>query len=280
MTTRLLLVGDTHCGLKVGAWPANFKDEYGKRTSLGAAQKLIWKLRNNVAKGLRDEVDKVILVGMGDYCHGPGEDYPAEMETTAGIIQAKAFLKFVKPLKEQADQIYIIDDASAHHVDQARFGADYIAQKLGAFKEQAYIKLDLKIEDLLVHLKHHGPGLGYTPHTRGNPVRAHLRYLHQEAILKGREAPDISIAAHWHQFWPEQLRVSFPGGHKMLYHYHTPALCAADERTLRNVKRLILSDIGMLIIDIDKDYHRVNENFIHQFDNTVLINTNEEKSNV
>lgn len=256
----------------MGAWPANYKDEYGKRTSLGVAQKLIWDIRNQVIREVSEDVDEIILVIMGDTVHGVGEDFPAEMESVDGKTQANAFLSFINPLAEQAKEIYVIDDASAHHVDRARFSNAYIAEKLGA--DGPHIKLDLHVQDLVLQLKHHGPPLGTRPHVRGDGIRRYLSDINTESVMAGRDAPDICVFGHWHQWWIEPKRVSTPKGHRILTSYNIPALCAADQRTLRNVKRLVLSDIGFLAIDVEGDEHN-HRLWMRQFDNTVAVQAGE-----
>lgn len=269
MKTRIQFVGDSHVGLRVGLWPKNYRTEYTEKQSLTKSQKFIQKQVDRAIKLADEPADERILVLMGDYCHGPGEDYPYEMVTTDGKEQADAFLEAISPLAARSDRIYVIDDASQHHVDPSRIVNRYIAEELGAWGKRPYIKMELRIQGLRILLQHHGPPLGTRPHTLGDPVRRHLRDLHYEAMVRGEEAPDIVVHAHWHHYWREQLRVSGPLGHKTLAAFYIPALCSADQRTLRNVKRLVLSDIGTLALEItDGEVRRIK--LFEEFDGNIV----------
>jgi hypothetical protein len=250
--TRIQFVGDTHTGLEVGMWPKGYP--LNKPVSLGPAQEFANEQLDIALERYQRPAKKRILVIMGDCVHGPGEDYLTEMETSDAKKQCDAFLHSVSPFAARSNDIYVIDDASGHHVDPSRFGNSYIASELGAFGLRAYIKMELEVNGLVIGLKHHGPTLGYMPHTRGNSVRAELRAMHYEALNKGKDAPDISVFAHWHQFFHETLSVGDPNnGHRILHAIYTPALCSADQRTLRNVRRLIMSDMGTIQIDVHPD---------------------------
>ena len=74
MITRILPIGDTHCGLGVGLLPKGYKHENGKPYVLGPSQKLVWKEFKWIEKHCMDGCDELILVLMSDLVHGPDFD--------------------------------------------------------------------------------------------------------------------------------------------------------------------------------------------------------------
>ena len=266
MTTRVLALGDAHTGLKVGLMSPTWRDQDGKKASLGKAQQVIWRQLQEIIK-LVDDMTSFVLIIMGDCVHGPSRDNPRQMDAVDGKTQADIFVDAIGPIAARAKQIYVIDDGSRFHVDDARWSNDYIAQELGAFGKRAYPALELRVEGLTLWVRHHGPALGYRPHTRGDPVRRYLRDVWQDALADGKRAPDISLFAHWHQAFRESIEVSEPQGRRTLYAYFAPALCAADWRTLTRVPKAQISDIGAIALDIDGEHHTYHRWFSY-YDNT------------
>lgn len=242
----------------MGTLAPKYKDEYGKVLPLGKAQKVINKRLNKIVKFV-DDGPPIILVLMGDHVHGPNLDGWRHMDLVDGKSQADAFLHSIGPLAARAEAIYVIDDGSRFHVDAGRWSNDYIAQELGAKGHRAHPKLYLDVEGLKFRFKHHGPPLGYREHTRGDPVRRYLRDAHHIALQRGEYAPDIHVAAHWHQPWEEHLRVRYPAGHRVLHYYYTPAMCSADHRTLTRVDKVELATIGCIAIDVEDGEHQLHK---------------------
>jgi len=266
MKHRILFLGDAHAGLRVGLWPAGYKlDDIS--IGLGAAQKFIWKQLQASAEWFAKGDDRILIL-MGDLVHGPEFTYPDMMLTADVKTQCQAFIEAILPIASKASAIYAIDDLSQHHVDVGRFCNDYIAGELGAFGGKAYGKLDLKVDDLTLQLKHHGPPIGSRPHTEGNSIRGYMRDMHVEALERGDASPDIYVFGHWHRYWNEPLYLQ--KGDRVVNTYYTPALCSADKRTIRNVKRLVLSSMGCLGMDIDGDQHSVTKLFA-SFDGRVVV---------
>ena len=267
--TRILFVGDAHVGLKVGLWPKGYKlDDIP--VGMGKAQKFIWKQLENAKEWFDEGGPDRRLVLMGDHVHGPELQYPDAVVVGDVKTQCQAFIDAMLPLaaKVEKEHIYVIDDLSAHHVDTGRFCNDYIASELGAWKKQAYGKLDLFIQDIHLQLKHHGPAIGSRPHTEGNSIRSYMKDMHIEAVERGEKAPDIFVFAHYHRFWTEPASVM--KGDRLMHCYYTPALCGADKRTIRNVKRLVLSSIGTIGLDIEGDQYKLTKLF-NSFDGRVVV---------
>jgi len=266
---RLLLLGDAHCGLKVGLLPPGLQDEYGKKYGLGKAQRFIWHQVQEAEEWAGSRISALVI--MGDAVHGDKDMYQRQIEIGDVKGQADAFIEAVKPLAARADAVYVIDDLSRFHVDDGRFAMQYVAQELGAVGRQAYPKIEVKFEDLTIGIAHHGPTLGMRPQTRGNPVREYLRDIAIEALADRRQPPDISVFAHWHQYYHEAIDVPTMQGKRTVHAYFTPALCAADKLTIRNIKKLVLSDIGTLGMEIVGNKHSTIPMYEH-FDNMVRLN--------
>jgi hypothetical protein len=256
---RILPIGDSHTGVKVGLLAPKYKDDYGKPLALGKSQKIIHKRMRKIVEFLDENPDKTILILMGDLIHGPNLDGLRHMDIVDGKAQCDAFLHAIGPIAARSESIYVIDDGSRFHVDAARWSNDYIAQELGAVGKKAFPKLYLNAEGLKFRFKHHGPPLGYREHTRGDPVRRYLRDVHAMALKRGEFAPDISIFAHWHQPWEEHLKVRYPTGHRIISAYYTPAMCSADHRTLTRVDKVELATIGCIAIDVEAGEHKVHQ---------------------
>ena len=235
----------------MGLLPKGYKDEYGKPYILGAAQKLIWKQLEWIKKNCTKDCDELILVLMSDLVHGPGEDYPSQMETQAVKEQCEMFIDAVLPIAHKATTVYAVDALSRFHVDAGRFADHFIASKLGAFGGRAFIRHDIVVQGIHFNLKHHGSTLGYRPHTRGDSVRRFLRDMHTEALETGESTPDIFVRAHWHQFYRESVTVQGPSGSKDIVAYYTPPMTFPDKRTENVIQRLERADIGALAIDVE-----------------------------
>ena len=254
MISRLLFIADAHSGVKMGLWPKKFRaDDDDKYITLGKSQKHLLKRLEKVTSMAQEGTDELLLVLMSDLVHGPEKEFPEQMDTTNVKAQADAFIAAVLPLSNRADRLYAIDALSRYHVDEGRFADQYIAQNLGAFGLQAYVSLDLVVQDVWFRFAHHGPSLGTRPHTRGDAVRRFMRDTHVEALENGSKTPDLFIFAHFHQYHWEPLKVEVPGGERLLQTYYCPPLSFPDKRTMRNVKRIQKVDVGMLALDVEGD---------------------------
>ena len=252
MITRLLFIGDLHAGSKVGFLPKGYRDvETGARYNLGASQKLIWKQFKWIEKHCMEGCDELILVLMSDLVHGPDLDHPAQVITPDVKTQAEMVIHAFLPIANKATSIYAIDALSRYHVDAGRFADDFIASELGAFGRRAYVRHDIVVQDVHLRLKHHGPTLGYRPHTRGDSVRRFLRDSHTEALQEGEKTPDVFVFAHWHNYYREVVTVQGPGYSKDISAYYCPPMTFPDKRTQNVIQRLEWSDIGALAIDVE-----------------------------
>ena len=251
MKTRLLFVGDTHCGLKVGLLPKGYKDEYGKPYNLGASQKLIAQILDKIKKKAAKDCDELLLVLMSDFVQGPGEDHPREMDTQDVKEQCDMFIHSILPLAHKAKKIYSVNALSRFHADPGQFADDYIASELGAYGRRSKIRIDLVVGGIHFRFKHHGPTLGYRPHTRGDAVRRFLRDSHTEALESGETTPDVFVFAHWHQHYWESVKVRGPQGDRILQAFYTPPMTFPDKRTQNVVQRLDEVQIGMIALDVE-----------------------------
>ena len=250
--SRLLFIADAHSGVKMGLWPRKFRaDDDDKYITLGKSQKHLLKRLEKVTKMAQEGTDELLLVLMSDLVHGPEKELPEQMDTTNVKAQCDAFIQAILPLSNRADRVYAIDALSRYHVDPGRFADDYIAKELGAFGHQAYVSLDLVVQDVWFRFAHHGPSLGTRPHTRGDSVRRFIRDTHIEALEEGQKTPDVFVFAHWHQYYDETVTVQGPGYSKNLTAYFCPPLSFPDKRTMRNVKRIQKVDVGMLALDVE-----------------------------
>lgn len=250
MKTRLLFIGDSHVGSKVGLLPGGFKDEYGAQIPMGASQKLIWKKFKEIEHKADKDCDELLLVLMSDLVHGPENDIPGAVWTTDVKAQCDAFIHAVLPIANKAKSSYVVDSLSRFHVDPGRFADDYVASELGAFGKKSHIRLDIHIGDIFFRIQHHGPSLGWRPHTRGDAVRRFLRDSYIESLERKEDPPDVFMWAHWHQYHNEIVRVGLTN-EKEMQAFFTPALTFPDKRTVRNVKRLETATIGALALDIE-----------------------------
>jgi hypothetical protein len=188
---------------------------------------------------------------MSDLVHGPDLDHPGEVSTPDVKTQCEMAVHALLPIAGKASAIYALDALSRFHVDAGRFADDFIAGELGAFGGRAYVRHDIVVQGVHLRLKHHGPSLGYLPHTRGNSVRAFLKASHTEALQEGIETPDAFVFAHWHNWHRETVTVHGPGYSKDVTAYYNPPLTFPDKRTVNVMQRLEHVDIGALAIDVE-----------------------------
>jgi hypothetical protein len=271
MITRLLFIGDTHCGSKVGLLPGGYRDEYGKKLLLGASQKLIWKQFKAIEKKAFKDCDELILVLMGDLVHGPDKDQPGQVDSASVKDQCDIFIHAILPIANKATSILSVDANSRFHVDPGRFADDYIASNLGAFGKRSQIKIDYMVSGLHFRFKHHGPMLGSRPHVRGDAVRRFLRDSQQEALETGEKAPDVFVFGHWHTPYWEPLKVRDPKGDKLLQAFYCPPLTFPDKRTINVVPRLDEINIGALALDVDGEGNLKSQEWWKTFSTRTVI---------
>ena len=251
MISRLLFIGDMHVGSKMGFLPKGYRDEYGKKIPLGASQKLVSKQFKKIEQLADKGCDELILVLMSDLVHGPDLDHPDQMDTTDVKTQCRMVIHALLPIANKATSIYALDALSRFHVDAGRFADDFIAGELGAFGGRAFVRHDIVVQNVHLRIKHHGPTLGYLPHTRGNSVRAFMKASHTEALQEGIETPDVWVFAHWHNYHRETITVRGPGYEKDIRAVYGPALTFPDKRTENVIQRLEYADIGVHAIDVE-----------------------------
>jgi len=249
--SRLLFIGDMHCGSKTGFLPKGYRDEYGAPFPINSIQKLINKQFDAIKKKAFKGCDELILCLMSDLVHGPDLDHPGEVNTPDVKTQCEMGIHALLPVANKASAIYALDALSRFHADAGRFADDFIASELGAFGKRAYVRHDIIVQGVHFRLKHHGPSLGYLPHTRGNSVRTFLRASHTEALQEGTETPDVFVFAHWHNWHRETVAVHGPGYSKDVTAYYNAPLTFPDKRTMNVMQRLEYVDIGALAIDVE-----------------------------
>lgn len=255
MITRLLFLADLHGGSKTGFLTRGYKDEYGASYSLNAAQKLVWKQFKKIERIADKDCDELILVLMSDLVHGPDIDHPAQVITPDVKTQCEMVIHALLPIAHKASAIYAVDALSRYHVDAGRFADDFIASELGAFGGRAFIRHDIVVQNLYIRIKHHGPTLGYRPHTRGDSVRRFLRDSHTEALEIGEETPDVFVFGHWHNYYRETVTVHGPKGDKDISAYYCPPMTFPDKRTQNIIQRLERADIGAIALDVHDNGH-------------------------
>ena len=216
------------------------------------AQKWLWQrwlqARRIIFKEL-EQADELVIFLMGDAIHGAGKG--EEVFTTRLKTQKDTFIDCLLPYTNRATSVYAIKGSPWHvSPDGDGFIEDEIASELGCFGLQAYDKLEISVQNIKFMLQHKGPSLGTRRHTRGNIMRATMRDAHYMALENGREAADIYLWAHFHEFHPEVIIVKTPEGHKEIRGYITPSFTLANEYALARVKNLELSDIGIIWFEI------------------------------
>ncbi len=248
-----MFLGDLHVGSKTGFLPKGYKDvETGATYQQGAVQKLIWKQFEWIKKEAFKGCDELILCLMSDTVHGPDLDHPGEVITPDVKTQCEMGIHALLPIANKASKTYAIDALSRFHADAGRVADDFIAGELGAFGKRAYIRHDIVVQGVHFRLKHHGPTLGYRPHTRGDSVVRFLKDNQTEALQMGEDAPDVWVFAHWHQAYiSDKIRVESPKGHKYLQAFYNPPLTFPDKRTQNVIQRLERADIGAIAIDVE-----------------------------
>jgi len=251
MISRLLFLGDLHIGSKTGLLPKGYKDEYGAKLPLNSIQELIWKQFKWIEKRAFEGCDELILCLMSDTVHGPDLDHPGQVVTPDVKTQCEMGIHALLPIANKASKTYALDALSRYHADAGRFADDFIASELGTYGKRAFVRLDIDVQGIHFRLKHHGPTLGYRPHTRGDSVRRFLRDMHMEALEAGDDVPDVFVFAHWHQYYRETYSVKGPQYDKDITAYYNPPLTFPDKRTQNVIQRLEYADIGAVAIDVE-----------------------------
>lgn len=190
--TRVLFIGDTHCGHYSGLTPKSRHVEVrGAFADIGRQQRKMWNFYKDTLKEI-GPVDTMVLNGDGiagqNYKAGGRQIYEMSRIEQAGIC--------VEVLKEAKAKEYYIVNGTPYHVGHDDDFEKIVSDKLGG---KIHGHLMLKVRDTVFDIKHKIGG-GKTDSTRvASLVREKIQNV-MWAFNDGQPNANVVIRSHIHDF--------------------------------------------------------------------------------
>lgn len=221
-----VVVSDLHAGSGIGLWPEGMTDHEGAPLPQNAIQRWLdqqwWKMLGE----LLDLNERLIVVIDGDAIQGSHPDKDAQLTTASWDLQRVAAFRYLQPLREIADEMYMVHGTPWHEAA----GGEHVrglARDLGCHKTPAgdwlYWQLYLRLGEHVAHIAHH-VGIARVPFYQASVPLRDMYMLAGELYREyGPQMPgvDLMVRAHRHQglfvYKPPRFRVAitpcwqFPG---------------------------------------------------------------------
>ena len=215
MTTQVVVVSDLHVGSTLGLCkPVVYLDD-GQEYRANRLQQEAWDYWTNVfwkqvwqnkKKGI-----KTVVVANGDLVdsqhHGTVQVFSSSI-----MDHINHAAEILDPIREKADAFFVTRGTPAH-VMASGAADEQIARQVKATKAngnpggvRSSYHLKLNIDGVLFDIAHQGPNPGYRMWTRGNTVRAFVRTIMLDALVRGARPPDALIRSHVHSKVHETCR--------------------------------------------------------------------------
>jgi hypothetical protein len=202
--------------------------------------------------------DRIILVDMGDPCHG--DKYPSQLVSTRMadqvLLAVGTFVPWLKVPNLRA--VRIIQGTGAHGFGEASAEILITAQLktlaealLGRRKRPSIKTLRhglLTVEGVTIDYAHHGPGTGKRMWTRGNSARFYARDIMIRELARGRTPPRVVLRAHFHEYVRETVRLD---GHVTDF-IVCPPLCGMSEYSQQASRSQHEIHDGILALEVER----------------------------
>ena len=219
--TRTIVVwfGDTHGGHRLGLMKPGLtlyqEDEFGNlhpwQPTLTATQHYLWNLYLDDIAAVGDLAagDPIIAYHVGDLTQG--------MKYRDQLVSSRLADQFIIA-RHNIEQWFALDNLTRLDLivgTPSHTFAEATAPIL--VKEILEARTDLPIhvvyharptiQNVIFDAAHHGPSSGIREWTQGNQLRYYLRSLMIHDVLRGRHPPHLVLRAHFHKYWPENVRI-------------------------------------------------------------------------
>jgi hypothetical protein len=237
--------GDTHCGSTLGLCTPRVvlsdEGEYRASKAQLALHKYWLSIWGEILASLGKD-DRLHVIANGDLVDGDHHNTP-QIFTRRDVDQANIIIDLLTPIRNQAEQLYIIAGTTSHvGIDAER----YIAQELAAYDKTVLPKLELEVQGIRFRFAHHGPNPGTREHTIGDGIRRELRNEYLQALRHGVDPAHYYIWSHYHQSPPaETITMMHNGNEHTMTGVVLPAWQLCTEYAHRVQKGASISHIGM-----------------------------------
>ena len=255
----LVLMGDTHCGLKNGLIaPGTELDYSGEKKTVNILSWSEWLWHDVYSPGitLAGEIaggDPVFVLHDGDVVHGSRFTehlYSAWPEHQVAIA--------VRVMAECRRLQNLAAFAMVHGTGSHDFGENSATRKVA--EAMAPWGLPVMVDDHIdvdlpdgfrVDLAHHGPNVGGNDYVRGNAARGYAKQRATGYLQRGDKFPDMIVRGHVHQdLYEPCVPVPWAGSYRDTAMFITPPLCGPNgyaRQASRSIDRAIC---GMFFVEV------------------------------
>jgi hypothetical protein len=211
--------GDTHAGHRLGLMPPGLtlyqEDEFGNlhpwQPTLTTTQEYLWQLYLDDIAAVGDLAagDPIIAYHVGDLTQG--------MKYRDQLVSSRLADQFLIARHNLAPwfdldnlvRLDLIVGTPSHTFAEAT--APILVKEILEARTHVPIRVVYHarptIHNVIFDAAHHGPSSGIREWTQGNQLRYYLRSLMIHDVLRGRHPPHLVLRAHFHKYWPENVRI-------------------------------------------------------------------------
>jgi hypothetical protein len=191
--TRVIIMGDTHCGSTSGLTPPGRDAEPGDTDS---AQYHLYELRRWHWEQFVSAVDRFgpfdVCIANGDLIDGTQHrSGGADLIETDRIEQAKMATQILKKIKANR---YVFTLGTPYHTGDMEDFEQLVAQE---FEGRAKKEILLTVNGVVMHASHHAAG-SQNPNTRQNRLGVEAAVIRKRVFEERLQRPDVFFRSHAH----------------------------------------------------------------------------------
>lgn len=222
----LVVIGDLHCGSTLGLCPPAVTVEGGGEYKANSVQKWMWEqwedatgclwtrkkshgedeMPGQISMPKRDGwIRKIIgkrraaLIVNGDAIEGT-HHHSVEVIGNDVALHRRIASHVLSPLAEYFEKVYVVRGTEVHvGTSESMLGQELGGVYCDATKAFCWEQLQLRVNDVLVHVKHH-IGTSMRPWTTSMQFAAAISSEQLNAVGLDHEVPRVVCRAHRHQF--------------------------------------------------------------------------------
>lgn len=208
-STRVLAIGDFHCGHEVGLTPPGWNPQY-ERPELQKGSDYRSYMWDRFSSVIRSYGPFDVCIANGDLIDGRGEKIGGTEEIF--VDRDKQILMATEVLETVKAKEYYITRGTDYHVGPYENFEDTIAKNIGARAIGDVLKID--VGGLMFNAKHHIGG-SQSPQGRATALLREDTWDALWAIKKDFVRADVILRSHVHYFlavtMPDMLIMTLPG---------------------------------------------------------------------
>ena len=200
----LVCVSDLHCGSANALWPDGMADDEGQPLPPNSIGRWLDERWWQMLDALMATNERLITVLVGDAIQGSHPDRDAQLMTSSLYVQCEAALKYLRPLREISDEMYMVhgtgwhEGAGGEHVRALAKQLDCHKSDTGSY---LYWQLYMRLGEHTAHFAHHIGASRVQAYEASAPLRDMYGLVGELYRKYGVNMPgvDLMIRAHRHR---------------------------------------------------------------------------------